>query len=292
MRSHSTRGIGLSLALALVGGLGATTQAQGAGLTLPAAPGSLPVQAPLSTPAPAPAQKPPESSSASPRAQSAPATPAQSPPAPVPITPPGSVSVTPSPPALKASLGGHSLQVSPPIASRGTPAASATPKGTAAPSEAAYSGGASNLATATARRGGGSGGGFHTKVRLRPPALANHADASSLASGARITTPAPGHPRQGPPPSGGGQTPAASAPGGARPGPPLAPLARHGVMPQSPAPNPLAGLRLQPESGEAMQLVLITLAAMLLLGLLFHEELKLGGRARQLVDRITQRPHG
>ena len=63
-------------------------------------------------------------------------------------------------------------------------------------------------------------------------------------------------------------------------------------MPASPRPNPLGGLTLPPEAGEAMQLALISIAAMLLLGLLFREELKLSLRYRRLVDRISQRPHG
>jgi hypothetical protein len=61
----------------------------------------------------------------------------------------------------------------------------------------------------------------------------------------------------------------------------------HGILPQAPASNPLGGLTIGPETGEAMQLFLITLAAMLLVGVLFREEL--GLRARRLRDRIINR---
>ena len=53
--------------------------------------------------------------------------------------------------------------------------------------------------------------------------------------------------------------------------------------------NDLLGLPVPPEAGEAMQVVLIALAGMLLLGLLFANELQLGVRARQWLWR---RRHG
>jgi hypothetical protein len=67
----------------------------------------------------------------------------------------------------------------------------------------------------------------------------------------------------------------------------LASLPAHSVLPKAPASNPLGGLRIGPETGEAMQLFLMTLAAMLLVGVLFREEL--GLRARRLLDRISHR---
>jgi hypothetical protein len=53
--------------------------------------------------------------------------------------------------------------------------------------------------------------------------------------------------------------------------------------------NDLLGLPVPPEAGQAMQVVLIALAGMLLLALLFANELQLGERARQWLWR---RRHG
>jgi hypothetical protein len=115
-----------------------------------------------------------------------------------------------------------------------------------------------------------------------------HANASSTAGSARGAASAPGG-RHGPPPTAG--PPPRTSHSGGNSGQALAPLARHGLLPESRAPDPFDGLTIQPESGEAMQLVLISLAAMLLVGILFHQELKLGLRARQLVDRLGHREH-
>jgi hypothetical protein len=116
-----------------------------------------------------------------------------------------------------------------------------------------------------------------------------HASASSTAGSARGAASGPGGPGHGPPPTAG--PPPRTSHAGGNSGQALAPLARHGLLPESRAPGPFDGLTIGPESGEAMQLVLISLAAMLLVGILFHQELKLGLRARQLVDRLSHREH-
>jgi hypothetical protein len=52
----------------------------------------------------------------------------------------------------------------------------------------------------------------------------------------------------------------------------------------------LLGLELPPESGQALEVALIAVAAMLLLGLLFANELELGSRWRGWLWRLRHRP--
>jgi hypothetical protein len=91
---------------------------------------------------------------------------------------------------------------------------------------------------------------------------------------------------------------------------PAAPSARQGIVgghlsgsaPTLPAPtrtvpargsssaDELLGLELTPETGQAMMVALIVFAAMLLLALLFADQLQLAPRYRALVRSFSRRP--
>jgi hypothetical protein len=271
--------------LALIGALAVATPAQAPALTIQLPP------APLLSPAPpseAPTQKPPppqsrQQSAAAPSSQPA-ATPGPSP----------TITVAPGRPGGEL-LARNPARVSPPTAPAQPPTTPAQPKSTSGappsqpPAPPAYPVSASNplWPPASAGRAAAADTASHTKLGVRPAPQVGHAYVSSNAGGAQAPASVPGGPRHGPPPAAGGQPPR-SQPGfdleRAR-----APLVRHGLLPASPAPNPFAGLTIEPESGEAMRLVLISLAAMVLLGMLFNEELKPGLRARQLVERVSHR---
>jgi hypothetical protein len=122
------------------------------------------------------------------------------------------------------------------------------------------------------------------KLPLHAARLSDRAQSGALAFKARTSAPAPGLPRQGPPPAGG--RPVASVPAIARHAE-VAP-ARRTASPDSPPLGPLRGLVLRGAAGEAMLLALISLTAILMLCVLFSEEL--GVRYRDLIARKTQRP--
>jgi hypothetical protein len=189
------------------------------------------------------------------------------------------------PPSLPAVSGGHTPSPTP----AGGPVAPAR-KSAVQP----YLGAGRAIAPASTSTAGVAGyssaSGRGSATLLSTGNSPGHAHASALAVATRRSATLPGVPGHRSPPSAGQQAASAPVASTAPPAEPMWVGLRRSRMLDSPAPNPLRGLPLQSESGQALQVALIALAAMVLSGVLFGRELRISERYRHLVRRRAQRP--
>jgi hypothetical protein len=297
--------IGLPLIASLVGALAGSAQAQGTLLTAVSLPAPAPaLPAPLSTPtlpastpslpAPTPRAVPQPSSTSTP----APRLPSVSVPSgpsistsstPEPTAPAIHVSASPSPvPSVSVSSSvtpsksvsgpapgpiGQALPITGTVRGASAPASNpAAGSASAAHSPAAGTEASRGLQALGAGSGGGPGGPFGVGAWRRGSGYGTRAVAAQLAAFASSLAHTLAGLGQigGAGPSAGGAVHATPADRGATPS-------------ASSAKDPL-GLELPPETGQAMMVAMIALGAMLLLGVLFSDELQ------QLLSRLTQRP--
>jgi hypothetical protein len=294
MRSRTRTRIGVPLTVALLGSLAAPA-AQGAGLSLATPVESVSLPHPTATTnAPPPVHVPPGPSAlkieTQPAVVQAGASGAQ---------PSVKVSLNPTPPARVTAPPAH---LSAPPASTPAPRiaqATAPTSGrgarpaTGGHASAAYAGAAMNRPTSSRplppATGSSRGPGAGTGAQLSAASSQSRAHTAALPLSGGSSSPPPAVPGHTSPPK-AGHTPSASVPAAVRHAQAGAPERAHTNLPDSPLPEPLRGLLLRPESGEALQLALIALAAMLLLCVLFADELRVGDRFRALLERRAPRP--